>query len=73
MFELLKGCKKNQPRVCLNLGFLSDVMWWQLFLEDWNGIGMLENPADVTPEIEIHLDASGWFGCGAWTGEMWLQ
>jgi len=31
---------------------------------------MLENPADATPEIEIH---SGWFGCGASTGEMWLQ
>ena len=73
MLELLKGCKKNQQGVCLNLSFLSDLVWWNLFLEDWNGIGMLENPADGMPDIEIHSDASGSFGCGAWTGDLWLQ
>jgi len=73
MFQLLKGCKKNQPGVRLNLSFLSDLMWWHLFLEDWNGISMLENPEDGVPDVELHSDASGSFGCGAWTGNLWLQ
>ena len=45
MFELLKGTSKKQHFIHLNTSFHSDLMWWNLFLESWNGISMLEDPA----------------------------
>ena len=73
MFDLLKGYKKNQRGVHLNKSFLSDLTWWHLFLEEWNGIGMVVNPVKSPPDINLHTDASTSFGCGAWTGNQWLQ
>jgi len=73
MFDLLKGSKKKQRGVRLNKCFLSDLMWWHLFLEEWNGIGMVRNPAEGTPDFNLHTDASGSYGCGAWIGNQWLQ
>lgn len=73
MFELLKGCGKKQQFVRLNASFCSDFMWWHMFLEAWNGIGMLHNPAESTPDVHLYSDVSGSFGCGAWFGRQWLQ
>ena len=44
-----------------------------MFVETWNGISMLFNPADRTPDVHLYSDASGSFGCGAWAGRRWLQ
>lgn len=68
IFELLKGCGKNQSFVCLNAAFRSDLMWWHLFLETWNGIGMMDNPASYLSSINLYTDASGHFSCAAWCG-----
>ena len=73
IFELLKGCDKNQSFVCLNAAFRSDLMRWHLFLETWNGIGMMDNPASYPSSIDLYTDASGHFGCAAWCGSQWLQ
>ena len=34
---------------------------------------MVENTAESPPDINLHTDVSGSFGCGAWTGNQWLQ
>ena len=73
VFELLKGCKKRQTFVRLNAAIRSDLMWWHLFLDSWNGVGMMDNPADDPTGIHLHTDASGHFGCGAWCGSQWFQ
>lgn len=73
MFELLKGVAKKQHFIRLNAGFRSDLKWWQLFLEGWNGISMLENMARRAPDQHLFSDASGSFGCGAWWGALWFQ
>jgi len=49
------------------------MMGRHLFLEEWNGIEMVRNPAEGAPDIKLHTDASGSFGCGAWIGNQWLQ
>ena len=60
--------------VRLNRGFRSDLRWWDLFLEDWNGVAMCNSVIHRPPEATITSDASGRWGCGAFTdsGE-WFQ
>ena len=73
VFELLKGCVRRQQFVRLNAAFRSDVMWWHVFLDTWNGIGMMDNPANGPVSVHLYTDASGHFGCGAWCGAWWFQ
>ena len=73
MFELLKGTSKKQYFIRLNASFRSDLMWWNLFLETWNGMSMLEDPVWKSAPFHLCTDASGSFGCGAWSGHSWFQ
>ena len=41
MFELLRGTPKRQYFIRLNATFQSDLAWWLMFLESWNGVSML--------------------------------
>ena len=51
-----------------------DLYWWHLFLEDWNGVGLCSSVVRRPPGGTITSDASGRWGCGAFTkkGE-WFQ
>lgn len=73
MFELLKGGARKQPWIRLNSSFRSDLLWWHLFLESWNGVAMLENIPTQSVDIHLYTDASGSFGCGAYWGNHWFQ
>ena len=73
MFELLKGGARKQPWIRLNTNFRSDLLWWHLYLETWNGVAMLEKMSRQNPDIYLYTDASGSFGCGACWGNQWLQ
>ena len=61
-------------RIRLNLAFRSDVQWWDLFLEDWNGLSVLSGVVRTPPLVVVTSDASGSWGCGAFSsaGE-WFQ
>ena len=63
MFELLGGARRSHHHIRLNTSFQSDVLWWDAFLESWNGISMIHSGQQ--PSIHIWTDASGRFGCGA--------
>ena len=56
----------------LNLGFRSDLAWWVLFVERWNGVSFLFPPKKL-PCKQLVTDASGLWGCGAWHGISWFQ
>ena len=73
MFELLKGTSRKQHFIRLNHSFRSDLRWWQLFLESWNGISMLDDPSWKSASFHLYSDASGSFGCGAWCEHRWFQ
>ena len=64
MYSLLKDLPKKQQFVRLNVAFHSDLLWWYLFLDRWNGVSMLAPPLSVGEEV--FSDVSGSFGCGAW-------
>ena len=51
----------------------SDLMWWDLFLDSWNGVSLLHPARLVHPVHEIYTDASGSFGCGAVWAQRWFQ
>ena len=59
---------------CLSKGFQSDLRWWQLFVQAWNGVSFLEcSPTLWPPDACIETDASGSWGCGALFNNLWFQ
>jgi hypothetical protein len=52
--------------------FRADLAWWQFFVSRWNGILSLPTRQQL-PVHQLTLDASGHWGCGAWSGESWFQ
>ena len=74
MIELARVAKELHHRVRLNRGLGSDLCWWACFLPAWNGTGMMAGVVKGSPEVVLTSDASGSWGCGAFTsaGE-WFQ
>ncbi|MCG8431273.1 MAG: hypothetical protein MJA29_08890, partial [Candidatus Omnitrophica bacterium] len=68
---LLSIAKQKHHHIRLNAEFRSDMLWWKLFAEKWNGISLIipSCPSDVT----LTSDASGTWGCGAWCDKLWFQ
>ena len=59
---------------CLNKEFRSDLSWWQLFLNSWNGVSFLKLTAmPQVPDLTLQTDASGSWGCAAFCSGKWLQ
>lgn len=72
--ELSKVVKKNHHHIQLNNSLCSDLEWWATFLPVWNGVGMLSNLCHRPHTVAVTSDASGGWGCGAYsTGGQWFQ
>lgn len=71
MITLSKVAKKLHHYIRLNAGFRSDLEWWALFLSDWNGVGMMKDGTFTTPDVVVTSDASGSWGCGAFSSLGW--
>ena len=56
----------------LNCQARMDITWWYCLLQHWNGISFFPPAA---PSFHVYLDASGSFGCGAYSPELssWFQ
>ena len=67
-------CVAKQPHhhIRLNNEFRSDLMWWSVFGSHWNGAALLTTPHTANLII-VTSDASGSWGCGAWSGSAWFQ
>ena len=74
MIELSTTAHELYHHIRLNRGFQSDLEWWALFLSEWNGVGMMVAAGRATPQAVLTSDASGNWGCGAFSsaGE-WFQ
>ena len=73
IFELVSIADNPAQKVRLNIAVRSDLKWWQLFLRGWNGVSLLWNHRKGPPDIEVWRDASGSWGCGAFSQNCWLQ
>lgn len=74
MIDLSCSVRDPDHWVRLNVGFRSDLRWWEIFLDEWNGVSLCGGVVPVAPRDTITSDASGRWGCGAFTerGE-WFQ
>ena len=74
MIELAKSVRELHHRIRLNAGFRSDLKWWSSFLPIWNGSCPLSSLTMALPKMELTSDASGSWGCGAYTSDgKWFQ
>ena len=70
MIESSKRATKPHHFLRLDRGFHSDLAWWVLFLHRWNGVSLMRGQS---PDVVVTSDASGSWGCGAFSGAQWLQ
>lgn len=71
LFHLLSLERAPHHHIRLNAGARADLLWWTTFLQDWNGTSFFHTAA---PSIEVVSDASGSYGCGAFSSAHgWFQ
>ena len=66
LFELSATVSKPNHHVSLNKAARSDLLWWNEFLTDWNGVSLMSVMGEVEPSIVLTSDASGSWGCGVY-------
>ena len=73
MIELLTIAKELHHHIRLNNEFHSDLEWWVRFRPRWNGVFMMSSVCRVPHSETVTADASGRWGCGAFSGAQWFQ
>ena len=73
MIQTSTIAKKPYHHIRLGREFCSDLTWWSLFLEAWNGVSLLCTAKRDSTDIFITSDASGSWGCGAFRQQKWFQ
>ena len=63
LFAILKATRSHSHFVHLDAVARADLLWWDNFLQHWNGLMFF--PQFPAPTSHVYSDASGTFGCGA--------
>ena len=71
MIDLLRIPYRPHHHVRLGVPFRADLQWWATFAERWNGVAILAPTAPAA--VEVISDASGHWGCRAWSQHCWFQ
>lgn len=67
----LKGRRRPwREHIRLNKNVRADIQWWQVFISVWNRVSL--SPAS-RPVVTLWSDASGSWGCGAYSDSRWFQ
>ena len=74
MYSIAARVKELHYFTRLNKEFRSDLYWWHIFINKWNGLSFLRTP-NCTPSVDgqVQTDASGSWGCGAFYSNQWFQ
>lgn len=73
LINLSKTATHLDHFIRLNTEARSDIEWWHKFASSWNGTSMMTAVMKTTPEAMITSNASGTWGCGAFSGKAWFQ
>ena len=73
LIDLSMVVKTLDHHVRLSREARSDIEWWFQFSASWNGVAMLREAKEVQASVSITSDASGGWGCGAFTGPEWFM
>ena len=60
-------------RIRLNVAARGDILWWHVFASEWNGLSLLWNSSRHNPDVIVFSDASGSWGCGAFSLPNWFH
>ena len=71
MIDQMKGARRQHYFIRLNRQFRADLYWWKTFAQAWNRVALF--PPAPQPTVEFASDASGTWGCGAWSESKWWQ
>ena len=71
MYNTAAKVKKLTYFSRLNKSFKSDLYWWHMFINHWNGISLLRSA--TFPDYYIYTDVSGSWGFGAVFAGFWFQ
>ena len=63
LFAILKSARSHLHFVHLDAIARADLLWWDNFLQHWNGLMFFTQ--STAPSAHIYSDASGSLGCGA--------
>ena len=58
---------------CINLEARSELAWWDWLLDNWTGVSVHQFLLLRHPDHHLHTDASGAWGCSAWSLPHWFQ
>ena len=73
MIDLAASRHNLDHWIWLDGGFRSDLFWWHLFLDRWNGVSVIQSHLQRAPDHSLFTDASGTWGCGALWDRSWFQ
>ena len=74
MIDLSSIPKELNHWVRLSKSFQSDLHWWAVFLQDWNGVSLFDSAVLSLPSATVTSVASGRWGCGAFSSAgTWFQ
>jgi len=71
LIELVGVFQQGNHWIRINASTRSDILWWSMFMEGWNGVSMM--PSALPETVPLVSDASGSWGCGAHWGPRWFQ
>ena len=72
LFAVQSAMKAGQIRR-LNLAARADLGWWQSFLTLWSGTSIQQFLILRKPDHHLYTDASGTWGCAAWSATRVFQ
>ena len=65
LHKLTKGRRREAQYIRLNAEVRADIMWWLVLAKVWNEISLRPR---LSPQVFVTSDASGSWGCGAFSG-----
>lgn len=74
LIDLAKSTDHLEQYLRLSREARSDIEWWHQYASSWNGVAMMSPSLVQTTHMQFTLtsDASGSWGCGAYTGNEWF-
>ena len=73
LIDLSTTVKRLDRHIRLSVSARSDIQWWNQYCSGWNGISMMSTVSMNRPNIVLTSDASGSWGCGAFSASNWFQ
>ena len=73
LYDLLAAANVPSHHIYIQAAARSDLAWWGLFVDAWNGLSLLYTHQLSSPQHEVVSDTSGSSGCGAYSGRQWFQ